>query len=809
MRRSCRGCDGQTPRMPFQSPPRFRLLPVLGLVLAAWLVLAWPWLSGAVTVPWDSKAHFQPQLNFLAKSLHSGESPFWAPYVFAGHPQIADPQSLIFSPPFLLMALLNGEPGMRELDAAVYLALLAGAFAVVLYFRDRNWHEAAAVMAAISFAFGGAAAWRIQHVGQVVSVAYLPIALWLLDRALARASWGYGLAAGIAAGFMLLGRDQVAFLGVLVLAAYAAFKLVEGLRSGRARRIWRPLASGAVGGLLTVAMPMVMTLLVAADSNRPEITLSEAGKGSLHPWSLLTAVIPHLYGISRPLSDYWGPPSPDWGWVVDLYLARNMATFYFGMAPVLCLALAPLLWRFRARFAGSARPDGLDPDPHRRDGMFLMAAFVGLMLYSLGRYTPFFSAVFAVVPGIDRFRRPADALFPACAMASLAAGYGMHRWLSEPTFRLTPLAKIAGIGLLAGMFISGAALAQMTGKLQASAAPMVAALCFAAAAALGLVILRRLADRRIVASFAAALLMVMDLGWNNAPNESTGLAPDTYEVLMPNTANATIALLKERVAATRAPDRIDRVELAGVGFHWPNATLTHELHHTLGYNPVRNAAYSASVGARDHIAGPDQRLFTPLAPSYKSLMIDMVGLRYIAIGVPMRDLLAAAPRAPGLPPATFDPADFPMIARTPEAFVYENPRALPRVLFAGAARQADFAGLITSGQWPDGFDPRRTVMLERAVAPGEAEAGPGSRTVRIVSYRNTEVIIEAISESGGFVVLNDAWDDWWRVEVDGKAARIERANVAFRAVAVPPGKAMVRFVYRPFRGALGEVLGRK
>ena len=35
---------------------------------AIWLVFAWPWLSGRVTIPWDGKAHFAPQVQFLAAS---------------------------------------------------------------------------------------------------------------------------------------------------------------------------------------------------------------------------------------------------------------------------------------------------------------------------------------------------------------------------------------------------------------------------------------------------------------------------------------------------------------------------------------------------------------------------------------------------------------------------------------------------------------------------------------------------------------------------------------------------------------------
>ena len=33
------------------------------------LVIGWPWLSGRVTIPWDAKAHFLPQIQFLAQSL--------------------------------------------------------------------------------------------------------------------------------------------------------------------------------------------------------------------------------------------------------------------------------------------------------------------------------------------------------------------------------------------------------------------------------------------------------------------------------------------------------------------------------------------------------------------------------------------------------------------------------------------------------------------------------------------------------------------------------------------------------------------
>src|ERR1700760_2917095 len=125
---------------------RQRPLAILLFTLGS-LILAWPWLSGAVTIPWDAKAHFQAQISFLAHALHSGESPFWNPYVFTGSPQIADPQSQIFSPPFLLLALLNPDPGFTATDAVTFAMLWLAGVCVLCFCVDRGWHAAGALVA--------------------------------------------------------------------------------------------------------------------------------------------------------------------------------------------------------------------------------------------------------------------------------------------------------------------------------------------------------------------------------------------------------------------------------------------------------------------------------------------------------------------------------------------------------------------------------------------------------------------------------------------------------------------------------------
>ncbi|KQU51667.1 hypothetical protein ASG72_09080 [Bosea sp. Leaf344] len=766
-------------------PPRWPLAGVVLIVCLAWFALSWPWLSGLVTIPWDAKAHFYPQLQFLAGSWHKGLSAFWTPNVFAGSPQVADPQSLIFSPPFALIAALNPSPDFSWSDGAVLGMLLAGALCFVLLFKDRGWHPAGAVVAALAFAFGASAAWRIQHIGQVLSLGYFAVTLLLVSRALERGSVLYGLAAGIVAGFMVLGRDQVALLGVYALAGLVLAAIAMDRRPWQALRTsLLPLLAGVIGAVAVATVPILLTAFLAQESNRPAIDFIGAGKGSLHPAALLTGLFANLYGAAGPLENFWGAPSPGWEarfGALELYLARNMSQLYLGLLPAgLILTIGIVrgaLWR--------------------REIRALSLAALLLLLFALGRYTPAFRLLFEL-PGIDFYRRPADALFLVGAMLALLGGYLTHLVMSDAAPRAKPWQRLVEIGLFLGATLLALWLAWTVGRLDVAAvAILTAGLC--GVLSLGALVAARglsLQGAGLTAAIVLGATLTVDLAVNNGPSESTALPAGMYEVLRPDSRNDTIALLKRETARTAAPDRRDRIELAGIDFHWPNASLIHGLDNTLGYNPLRLGLYSKATGAGDHVALPDQRSFSPLMPSYRSLLADMLGLRFIATGVPVEQIDKA-----------LKPGDLPQIARTKDAYVYENPRALPRVLLVADAAKADFDQILASGRWPERFDPRRQVLLDReAPARPPGPALPGSAS--ILDYGTTEVAIAVDAPSGGYLVLNDVYHPWWRVSIDERPAELLRANVLFRAVAVPPGRSTVRFTFAPLQGLYADV-GRR
>jgi hypothetical protein len=761
----------------------FAIAPAIGLYALAFLIIAWPWLSGGVTIPWDAKAQFQPELQFLARSLHDGQAPFWTPNVFAGWPQIADPQSLIFSPLHVLLAAFEPAPSFRAADAVVFAALFLGGLGVILFFRDRGWHIAGALAAALAFAFGGAAAARIQHIGEVLSLAYLPLALWLLARALERASWRYGLLAGILGGLIAAGRDQVALLALYLLAGFVIAHWVGANARVRLRASIKPLAAVVVGGAAVAAIPVLLTLLLAEISNRPGFDYVSAGRGSLHPAHLLTLAFADLYGAADPAVPFWGPPSFAWG-LTDLFLAQNMGQLYLGALPLVAIVglgiARGLLWARDIRF-------------------FTIAAAVAI-LYGLGWYTPAFRVVYELVPGVTFYRRPADSAFLIGALLAVLGGYLVQRWLSATLKPATRAQRAIGLVLAAAILAAALGIAFRADSIAVAAKPILTGLTFAAAAAVVLALARRLQRWPLAAAALVATFTTADLAWNNAPNESTGLPPAVYAALRVDTNNETIALIKTKLAEHAAPDRRDRVELIGIAYPWPNISLIHDFDHVFGHNPLRLKAFAAATGVGDTVATADQRPFSPHYPSYRSPFADLFGLRLIATGVPVERI-----------DSSLKPGDLTFVARTADAYVYENPRALPRAFLVNEWRRADFGELIRDG-WP-AVDPRRVVLLEHA-PPGGLPLPGGERglragdlpgTARIVRYRNTEVIVETDAPSAALLVLTDVWHPWWRADLDGAPAEVLKADVLFRAVVLPAGRHLVRFTFHPFAGAFAEI----
>jgi hypothetical protein len=222
---------------------------------------------------------------------------------------------------------------------------------------------------------------------------------------------------------------------------------------------------------------------------------------------------------------------------------------------------------------------------------------------------------------------------------------------------------------------------------------------------------------------------------------------------------------------------IHRVVAAGGGL-LPNSALVFGLQDPRSYDGIGVKPYGELLDSAFHWGDSFHA-----ALRFESPLFDLLNVQYI-LG----------------PPGMTLPADRFTRIDGLAASLHRNERALPRAFLVDRYRVETgntARRLLRDG----GIDYRREVLLEADPAiddrpdPAPESSTPGDARIR--RYRNERVEVETDAPGRRLLVLTDTWFPGWKAMLDGNDVRILRANVAFRAVAVPPGRHVVTFEYRP------------
>lgn len=120
---------------------------------------------------------------------------------------------------------------------------------------------------------------------------------------------------------------------------------------------------------------------------------------------------------------------------------------------------------------------------------------------------------------------------------------------------------------------------------------------------------------------------------------------------------------------------------------------------------------------------------------------------------------------------------------------------LPRAAFFAQYRVVPDAEALST-LTAQGYDPHRELLVsDETPVPAPAEGRGRATAARITGGGSNAVELQVDAPSAGLVLLNDTFQDGWRVEVDGQPARPLRVNYAFRAVAVSAGLHHVRWTF--------------
>jgi hypothetical protein len=726
----------------------------------------------------DILGYWLPQVESLVHAVAQGDWPLWNPYFAFGSPMLADASYQMFYPTTCLNLVLP-PAAYYKLLAVSHMALAGvGTFRLA---RRYGLTELPAFFAAALWIASGPYVSTVSLYHHFTSASWMPWLLLRLEDLLTAPCAKNAARLSLIAALQLLGGsgDLCLMSGLAAAARFAAHAVSAGVTVRHSIRAlgWAGLAAAL--GFGVAAAQWIPTLSLVAGSGRSEMTAQAKTFWSLSPLSAVDLLFPQVLS-GAPLND----ASRAW-----LYEQREpFLTFLYLGAATLPLAVLGAVSTFRAR-------------------AWLTLAALMFFCFALGGYTPWY-ATLARLPPLGLIRYPVKYLVPFGFFWCLLAGCGLDRWRQERAGRAPFAAAVAvalGLGLTAAagcLFFAGGAglpglldwlihpLPEARSSFVSSATRACASVLAASALALGLLCVRWASESwRNSSAVAIGLLALIDLA-----RVTVRANPGAPEALLRHTPPVA-ARLRATTPEVRVFARgVTPDQLARGPANWDA-----EQRWSLGLlETLRPPA-----AARFRVFGSYDGDFTGLAPAPLIMLSGLVE-RYLDTPLGLRLLqLGAVDNVvePGSAPLSFLhelPPAAPSVFRDPIR-VFEVPAPLPRVYAVDRARVvAEPASYIALAQ-PE-FDPRHEVILAPGAAASAGDTLFAGRA-RLVERRMDRLTLEAELSSNGYLVVVEAYDTAWTAQVDGRPAPVLRANVAFRAVAVPGGRHRIDFAYRP-RAAL-------
>lgn len=307
----------------------------------------------------DLKVYYYPGWAFFHNTLHSFSSPFWCDYIYSGFPLFADSEAGIFYPVNYLSYLLPLNVGYNLM---FWLHYLLAAIFFYVYVREIGVSRWTAALMALPFSLSGFALAHLVHPNLVITVAWMPLYLFCLERGMRRGRLLYFLGAGVVLGIQFLAGFLMVPLFGLAITPFYLFLYPRGERERR--ETWWLAARG-------LALTLVVGFGLGMAQNLPSYYLVQesyrAGGLSEKASDVLRLTTPHTLGLFFPKLFGQGVDMGYWGawYFEDMYgyvgllpaflavfaLVRKRswhAVFYFWVlvvSLVLSLGNNGLLWR--------------------------------------------------------------------------------------------------------------------------------------------------------------------------------------------------------------------------------------------------------------------------------------------------------------------------------------------------------------------------------------------------------------------------------------------------------------------------------
>jgi hypothetical protein len=766
------------------------------LVLAGFLFLAlivyfrdFIFTPGTMIFGTDMSTQGFQTRKIAVDAVNSGAGlPLWNPFSYCGLPYIGALPGPIFFPTTILYFIMPLE---RAIGWSYLLMMLAGGLFAYCWIRELGLNRTAAAVCAVAYGFTGWVASTIHggHDGRMFTILLTPLVFFFLERALNRRKIIYFLLMGAAVALQIVSpHAQMMYFSSLAVTAYFLFRVYNIYREEKSFAAVVKLASGfAAGFAFAVALSAVHFGPLMANqalSHRQASTYEYTTQFSMHPLETVTLLVPAFSG------------EPDAYWCSAGFKSHCE---YMGLIPLIFAAVA-LVWR------------------RNRHTWFFTFLGLGALLWSFGGFTPFFKLPYYLLPYGKVGRGPNMMFFVFAFSVITLAAYGIDYMLSgrggkeaeneESTARgfkvivaftgaILLLFLILGLGKKEmPAILAGIADSANRPLLEYYYPAIIKAAFVSTVVAVFIVALAFLwrRGRLPLVAFAGLLsliafcdLMRMNHRWITVEKPSNRYFRDR---------------VVQHLEKEKEPYRVFFYPFPNTNDYWDNSLLYFQIPTINASMPLRLKWYEELMGTH---------MFNNLVV-YPRLW-NMLNTRYLTL------VYRNAPVQLGnnrLEPGQFQQVierSFPFLKNVleikysansdlPKKVLYENPRAWPRFkLFTRFEVLEDDSKFIRRFNDP-GFDPETTLILagqpefDRAALDG-SEPG-GEVTLESYSYDRLELTVRCDQPS--LLYLAETYHPYWRAQVDGKAAKIYRANLAMRAVFLKAGehRVVMRYHSPPF-----------
>lgn len=700
--------------------------------------------------------------------------PFWNPYAFSGHPQLANIQGFTFYPLNIFAFIL---PKFAYWHLLRITPTILASFFTFLYLRHFRLSKVSSIYGALIFGFSPfILTWGEEQVNTPHSIIWLPLILFSVEKFLKEGKGKYlAIVAASITFSVFAGFPQTTIYLLIFAFSYLVFRAeVLGIAK---LKILQILGAFFIGiGL--AAIQLVPSLELYANSLRSQVALTSTLKDFLlPPTSLLTFLSP----------DFFGNPAT-WN-----FFRGGRALYYEG---ILFVGISPLIF---ATFAFSFKK-------YRRFLMFfgIWAILAVAMTTNIPTSRWFLSLPIPILSTSIANRL----LFILPFSFAVCGAFGLELWNSAKNRKILRFVGALGVAYaLVFLFILFSKRLNLDyfghgpGYAVISLRNLIIPFGVFIATS-GLVILGQVFTKKKV--FFGVLITILTFGHIFYFSQKY-YSFTKKENVFPKTGAISYILENQGIYRTWGVENAIMENNFASYYHIFSpegyASLNDKSYAEFTFRMQGNeSSFTARADAGLGRGGVEQ-----LDNEDRRKLLDLVGIKF---------LLAETKDS-----ETVEKHNFKKVFEDGKTNVFENLSVMPRVFLASSweglppidntegspnkkieeTRRSKIPQKLLSND----FDFRNVVVLEK---PSSISAQFGEGKVDVISYRPQEVLVKTKSDQPKLLFLSDNYYPGWKAKVDGEEVEILRADYTFRAVPLLSGKHTIKFYYDPLSFKVGAVI---